>query len=82
MGNAIRNEFPMSKFHNMVYTVYHSEKLQTIGRLIPKAQPVCRGQTQKARRQTTGRGSQSPQGVTPQIMLKVILTIVAIKYTW
>ena len=66
----------------MVYTVYHPEKLQTIGGLIPQAKPFFGGQAQKARWQTTGRGRQSPYRITLQIMFKVILTIAAPKNTW
>ena len=66
----------------MVYTVYHPEKLQTIDKLIPQAKSLSRGQTQKTRRQATGRDSQGPKGITTQIMFKVILTLMTSKNAW
>ena len=65
----------------MVYTVYHSEKLGAISRLIKEAKPVDGGAQQEGRGETTGTNKQGPERVTTQIMFKVILTLSTSKNT-
>ena len=65
----------------MVYTVYHSEKLGAISRLIKEAKPVDGGAQQEGRGETTGTDGQGPEGITAQVLFKVILTLHTAKDT-
>ena len=61
----------------MVSTKYHTEKSKTIRRLAEDAKPFKGREGEEGRGETTSTGGHGPEGVTAQVMLEVILTLLA-----
>ena len=81
-GNATVNETSLVELKNMVTSEYHTQKLKARDRLIHNAEPIGGGGKKESRGKITGRGSKGPEGVTAQIMFRIILLARAAKYAW